>query len=84
MTDYEALVNSPIGENCVIDGLDARCIFDIDGGEYEESVPTLRVPVSQIITNASIVTVRSRTYGVISILDDPFGERKVILGGILQ
>jgi hypothetical protein len=83
MTDYEALVNSPIGENCTIDGIGTRCIFDIDGGEYEESVPTLRVPVSQSITSASIVIVRGKTYGVISILDDPFGERKVILGDIL-
>jgi hypothetical protein len=83
MTDYEVLVNSPIGENCTIDGISARCIFDIDGGEYEESVPTLRVPVSQSITSASVVAVRGKTYGVISILDDPFGERKIILGDIL-
>jgi hypothetical protein len=83
MTDYESLVNSPIGENCTIDGISARCIFDIDGGEYEESVPTLRVPVSQSMTSASVVIVRGKTYGVISMLDDPFGERKVILGDVL-
>lgn len=83
MTDYEALVNSPIGESCTIDGINARCIFDIDGGEYEESVPTLRVPVSRSITKASVVIVRGKTYGVVSIIDDPFGERKAILGDIL-
>ena len=83
MTDYEALVNSPLGESCTIDGVSTRCVFDIDGGEYEESVPTLRVPVSQIISSASVIVVRSKTYGVVSIIDDPFGERKVILGGVL-
>lgn len=83
MNDYEALVASPIGENCTIDGVAARCIFDIDGGEYEESVPTLRVPTTRTITSASIVVARSKEYGVVSISDDGFGERKVILGDVL-
>lgn len=83
MTEYEALVASPIGENCTIDSVTARCIFDIDGGEYEESVPTLRIPTTRSITSASVVVVRSKTYGVVSIQDDSFGERKVILGDIL-
>lgn len=83
MTDYEALVASPIGEVCTIDGIAKRCIFDIDGGEYEESVPTLRVPTTSAISQSSVISVRGKTYGVVSILDDPFGERKVILGDYL-
>lgn len=83
MTDYEALVASPIGEDCLIDGFPQRCIFEINGGEYEESVPTLFISTSTDITLASIVTLGGKIYGVISIKDDPFGERKVILGDVL-
>lgn len=83
MSDYEALVASPIGEGCIIDGVSRRCIFEINGGEYEESVPTLFLPTSTAITSASIVEVAGKTYGVVSIKDDSFGERKVILGSVL-
>lgn len=83
MSDYEALVASPIGEDCLIDGVSQRCIFEVNGGEYEESVPTLFIPTSTDISSASIVEVGGLNYGVVSIKDDPFGERKVILGSVL-
>ncbi len=83
MSDYEALVASPIGEDCLIDGVAQRCIFELNGGEYEESVPTLFIPTTTKINSASLVEVVGQTYGVVSIKDDPFGERKVILGSVL-
>ena len=83
MSDYEALVASPSGEDCLIDGEVQRCIFELNGGGYDESVPTLFIPTSTYITSASLVEVAGQTYGVVSIKDDPFGERKVILGSVL-
>lgn len=83
MSDYEALVASPIGEDCLIDGEAQRCIFELNGGEYEETVPVLFIPSTVSITTSSIVLVQSKTYGVVSIKDDGFGERKVILGDVL-
>lgn len=83
MNDFEVLVKSEIGEDCIIDGIQSRCIFQENSGEYDESGPIARIPTTQTMTDASIFVIRGKEYGVVSYKDDPFGERKIILGGNL-
>jgi len=83
MSDVEALLASAIGEDCTIDGVSDRCIFDKNGGGYEEGVKALILSSNTAVNEASIIIHNGTSYGVVSIDDDLFGERKVILGDVL-
>lgn len=83
MNDIEALLASAIGESCTIDGTDVRCIFEKNGGGYEEGVLTLVLSSNTPISESSSVVIYGKSYSVLSFDDDLFGERRVILGDIL-
>jgi len=50
---------------------------------YEEGVKALILSSNTAVNEASIIIHNGTSYGVVSIDDDLFGERKVILGDVL-
>jgi len=66
-----------------IDGLACLGIVEKNAGGYDEGVFTLIISSTTSISESSSVVVYGKSYSVLSYEDDLFGERKVILGGVL-
>lgn len=72
-----------VADTIFIDGVEVAGIFKENGGEYEESVPTISIAASVVITEASVISVEEKIYSVISWKPPKFGERIVVLGSPL-
>jgi len=69
-----------MADTILIDGIEVPGIFEENGGEYEESVPTISIALSVAISKTSVIVVNDVTYCVVAMKPPRFGERIVILG----
>ena len=80
--DFEKvfLNKDELADAILIDGVEVAGIFEENGGQYEEVVPSISIAVSVAISEASLVVVDGVNYSVVSLNPPRFGERIIVLG----
>jgi len=80
--DFEKvfLNKDELADIILIDGVEVAGIFEENGGQYEEVVPTISIASSVNISETSVITIGGITYSVISCKPPKFGEKIIVLG----
>lgn len=68
-----------VADIILIDGIEVASIFEENGGQYDEAVPTISIASSVVISESSLVVIEGVDYSVVSLKAPRFGERIVIL-----
>lgn len=69
-----------VADTILIDGVEVAGIFEENGGEYDEVIPTISITSSIVISELSLVVIEGVNYSVVSLKPPRFGERIVVLG----